>query len=126
VSDQPTSVVNLTPHHIRLVGEREAVELAPAGPPARLVLRRDEPLGRVAVGPVLIPVVRTAASGEVNGLPDPRPGVLLIVARPVAEALPNRDDLVFPHDTVRNENGTVIGCRALGHVGDSLVIAHPS
>jgi hypothetical protein len=120
VPDERTTVVNLTPHHVHLVGERETVELPPAGPPARLVLRRDEPLGQVAVGPVVVPVVRTSASGEVIGLPDRRPGVLLLVGRAVAEALPHRDDLVFPHDTVRNDRGAVVGCRALGHVGDHL------
>jgi hypothetical protein len=31
----------------------------------------------------------------------------------VAEAVPDRDDLVFPDDIVRDATGAVIGCHAL-------------
>lgn len=106
-------VLNLTPHVVRLVGDDATVELAPAGPPARVVLRPDRADGVVRVGPLLVPLKRTAASEVVTGVPDPRPGVLLIVARPVAEALPHRDDLVYPHDTVRDADGVIVGCRSL-------------
>jgi hypothetical protein len=59
-----------------------------------------------------IPLVHTVF-GPVQGLPDPEPGVLLVVSRIVAEALPNRHDLVIPDDIVRDENGNVINARAL-------------
>lgn len=113
--DDPVAVemVNLTPHVVRLVGEDQTVELPPAGPPARVVLRPDRPDGAVRVGSLVVPLKRTAATGVVTGLPEPRPGVMLIVARPVAEALPERDDLVYPHETVRNADGVVVGCRSL-------------
>lgn len=106
-------VVNLTPHVVRLVGDGVAVELAPAGPPARVVLRPDLADGQVRIGPLVVPLKRTSASPLVTGVPDRRPGVLFIVARAVAEALPDRDDLVYPHDTVRDERGVVVGCRSL-------------
>lgn len=41
---------------------------------------------------------------------DDSPGVL------VAEALPERGDLLFPVDLVRDDGGQIIGCRALGQV----------
>ena len=107
------AVVNLTPHVVRLVGDEITVELAPAGPPARVVLQPDQADGVVRVGPLAVPLKRTAASRVVTGVPERRPGMLLIVARPVAEALPERDDLVYPHDTVRNAEGMVVGCRSL-------------
>lgn len=110
---QPAEVLNLTPHVVRLVGEAATVELVPAGPPARVVLRPDLDDGAVRIGPLLVPLKRTAASPTVTGVPERRPGVLLIVARPVAEALPARDDLVYPHDTVRDSSGVVVGCRSL-------------
>jgi hypothetical protein len=106
-------VVNLTPHVVRLIGEEATVELPPAGPPARVVLRPDRADGTVRIGPLVVPLKRTAASPTVTGLPERKPGVLLIVARPVAEALPERDDLFYPHDTVRDANGMVVGCRSL-------------
>jgi hypothetical protein len=71
------------------------MELPPAGPPTRLVLAPDVPDGEVVVGSVSVPLVRTSATPVIVGLPDPEPGVLLIVARPVAEADPHRDDLVL-------------------------------
>lgn len=106
-------VVNLTPHVVRLVGDEAVVELVPAGPPARMALLADVDDGAVRVGPLLVPLKRTAASSAVTGVPAPCPGVLFIVARAVAEALSDRDDLVYPHDTVRSASGAVIGCRSL-------------
>lgn len=109
---------NLTPHPVRLLGaepgDGPAVELPPDGPPARLVLAPDEADGAVRVGDLVVPLVRTAATAEVTGLPEPRPGVLLIVARSAAEAFPDRDDLCYPHRMVRDGGGAVVGCRALG------------
>ena len=105
---------NLTPHAVRLIGNDSATELPPDGPPARLVLAPDVQDGDVVVNGVTMPLVRTSATADVVNLPEPVPGVLLIVARPVAEALLDRDDLLYPHRAVRDENGTVVGCRALG------------
>lgn len=61
-----------------------------------------------------IPLVRTAATPTVVDLPDPEPGTLLIVARPVADAVTDRHDLAYPHRAVRDDRGVVVGCRALG------------
>lgn len=112
-SDATPEVLNLTPHVVRLVGEQTTVEVVPSGPPARLVLLPDRADGAVRVGSLVVPLKRTAASTQVVGVPEPRPGVLLIVARPVAEALPEREDLVYPHDTIRDASGAVVGCRSL-------------
>jgi len=113
------SLRNLTPHAVRLIGDTGAVELSPDGPPARLVLAADVADGHVEVDGVTIPLVRTAATTTLVGLPDPAPGVLLVVARPVAEAAALRDDLVYPHRTVRDADGNVVGCRALGRPAPS-------
>lgn len=56
------------------------------------------------------------ALGEVTDLPDPEDGVILIVSRVVAQALPSRRDLWFPHDMVRDEQGRITGARALGRI----------
>lgn len=115
---QPTEVLNLTPHVVRLVGGATTVELVPAGPPARVVLRPDIDDGSIRIGGLVVPLKRTAASAQVTGVPARRLGVLLIVGRPVALALPERDDLVFPHDTVRDGSGAVVGCRSLARPAD--------
>lgn len=105
-------VRNLTPHAVTLCSGRTVVELPPDG----LVARRDdmtEPTGSVDVGGLAIPCVRVD-HGAISGLPDQMDGVLLIVSRVVAEALPGRSDLCFPTDLVRDADGHVVGCRSLG------------
>lgn len=42
--------------------------------------------------------------------------VLFIVSRVVAEAAKDRDDLLIPDDVARDEEGRVIGCRALARI----------
>jgi hypothetical protein len=111
-NDQP-EVINLTPHVVRLVGETTIVELPPAGAPARVVLRPDRDDGVLRVGDLVVPLKRTAASSQVVGLPPRRSGVWIVVARAVAETLPDRDDLLYPHETVRDAAGVVVGCRSL-------------
>ncbi|QPL06691.1 hypothetical protein ID810_10340 [Actinomyces respiraculi] len=46
-------------------------------------------------------------------LPDPRPGVLYVTSRVVAEHHPNRTDLVWPDDLVRDAAGQVVAARRL-------------
>lgn len=107
-------VLNLTPHTIRIIIGEATLSVPPSGPLARIVLAPDVPDGTVTIEGHQVPIVRTAATPEVTCLPEPRQDVLLIVARAVAEALPDRQDLVYPHDTVRDDRGAVIGCRSLG------------
>ena len=53
--------------------------------------------------------------GEVDGLPPPQDGILLIVSRVAAYHARGRNDLVFPLDEVR-EDGTIIGCQRFGRL----------
>ena len=46
-------------------------------------------------------------------LPAPKKDVYYIVSSVVKAANPERNDLLVPHDLVRNEDGAVIGCRGL-------------
>lgn len=58
-----------------------------------------------------IPVVRSTF-GDVTGLPDKQSNVKLIVSLMVAQALPNRDDLLVPDTNagaVRSESGQIMG-----------------
>lgn len=110
-------LVNCTPHSITLcasTGEPRA-EIPTSGTIARCDVQRatieflSSPYG-------VIPI-NAASFGAVYGLPDPAPGVLYIVARPVAEACRGqRDDLLIVDDTVRDAAGRVVGCRALARL----------
>jgi hypothetical protein len=110
-------VENYTPHDLTFVDQdgNEVAVLPPSGNVARIA---TEPAPAqdttVKVGDVEIPV-KAARYGRLEGLPPRREGVLLVVPLLTALAAPaDRDDLVVPHDQVRNARGTVVGCRALG------------
>lgn len=51
--------------------------------------------------------------GHVTGLPAAERGTWFIVSLALALAVPARGDLLVPWRQVRNERGTVIGCRGL-------------
>lgn len=54
--------------------------------------------------------------GKVSGLPDPQEDTFYIVSALVAKQLPLRNDLIVPDDTVRDEKGRIISCRAFSKV----------
>lgn len=104
-------IVNLTPHTVTVLRENEEpIEYPPSGTVARCATQR-----RVIGSLNGIPINQTEY-GEVSGLPDPAPGVYYIVSALVAQALPQREDLLIPDETVRDEAGRIIGCRAFARV----------
>ncbi len=50
--------------------------------------------------------------GAVNDLPPYEEGTYYIVSRIVAEACKDRNDLLLVNDTVRDEDGKIIGCKS--------------
>lgn len=109
-------LINLTPHPVHLHvgdGSREPaaiIVLPPIGTAARCSVHREE-VGRV--GGVTI---YRSVYGTVENLPEPEDGTYYIVSALVAQACPDRHDLLIPDDTVRDEDGRIIGCRALATV----------
>ncbi len=107
-------LLNYTPHRnlAYLTSDGGLVPLPPLGN-ARAEVER-EPSGTLAVeGGLPVYAVRY---GEVRGLPDPTPGVYLVVSMLVAQLLPEREDLVFPDELVRDEEGTIIGFTSVGRL----------
>ncbi|WP_214110477.1 hypothetical protein [Acrocarpospora catenulata] len=120
-------VINLTPHPLTLysadtsdvvqdpsVGVLAVWEVA--GPMARHAETR-QPAGSIAFhtpgGEVVHVPLTEVGSGEVTGLPDPRPGVTCIVSRATAERTTGRADVVYPDRPVRSTSGQIVGYRAL-------------
>lgn len=47
---------------------------------------------------------------EFVNFPEPKPDTFYIVSKKVAQACPEREDLILPGTVVRNESGDVVGC----------------
>jgi hypothetical protein len=60
--------------------------------------------------------VNKSKFGEVENLPEPQEGTIYIVSALTAQAVPERKDVYITDDAVRDEQGRVIGCRALAHI----------
>jgi len=97
---------NLTPHVVNLLidGTWEAI------PSEGVVPRVSKKQEIISEGPIRI--VREIF-GEIQNLPEPN-GDLLIVSQLCCAAAPDRTDLFFPTDLVRDEEGRIVGAKALG------------
>jgi hypothetical protein len=109
--------VNLTPHAVTLVDNAGTVfaTVAPSGQLAR-VKTVPRVVGTVEIDGHSVPV-RVNDYGPLEGLPDPAPDTCYIVSLLAASAaarLGRTEDLLVPDDTVRNDAGRVLGCRAFG------------
>ena len=104
-----TKIVNLTPHDVTVAG----VVFPASGSCARLT-SRTETFGSVEVDGLSIPLTRTVF-GEVCGLPAAEDGTIYIVSALVAGQCKGRDD-VFPSESLRDEQGRIVGCKSLGRV----------
>ena len=122
-------LVNLTPHDVVLdLGGGETLRIPAAGVVPRLLLSegRQErlrvadpahPGDGTAVRDVPL-AVGAAWLGIDPPLPDPRPGTVYVTSRVVAEHFPERADLVWPDDLIRDADGQVVAARRLAKRGD--------
>ncbi|MEV0359409.1 hypothetical protein AB0H71_25470 [Nocardia sp. NPDC050697] len=110
-----TRIANHTPHPVTLYTPdgRILARFPPHTHPARL----DEI--RTPAAPIThqgrnLPRTLISYRATTTNLPTPQPHTTLIVSRVLATAHPERHDLVFPLDEIRDPHGTIIGCRGLG------------
>ncbi|MFW5434339.1 hypothetical protein [Paenibacillus apiarius] len=106
------NIINLTPHTINIMpdGPDGVVTSIPSSGEARATTTRE-----FIVTINGIQVYRTKF-GAVQGLPEPQKDTIYIVSTITAQAVPHRDDVFIPDDIVRDDQGRVIGCRALGKI----------
>ena len=111
-------LINLTPHAITVCGR----EIPPSGQVARCAVE-EEVVGMVEhpdsddqdALTTSVPIIRQVF-GEVTGLPERQDGVMYVVSAIVAQAVPDRVDVVIPARTLRDEAGRIVGCEALATV----------
>ncbi|NNG67530.1 hypothetical protein [Caldanaerobacter subterraneus] len=108
-------LVNLTPHEITLILEGGELHIPPSGTVARCTTNRVT-VEEVHIDGLKIPINKTEF-GEVENLPEPEEGTYFIVSAIVAQAMSGkRSDLLIPDDAVRDEQGRIVGARALARV----------
>ena len=108
------TLVNLTPHPVAIYRNRSIEEgpdevIPPSGTVARLA---TIDLGTQVSDTAVYELVEY---GHAHDLPPKQDGTDYIVSLVVALAV-HRDDLLAPYTEVRNEEGTMIGCRYLQKV----------
>src|SRR5690554_6307458 len=104
-------IINLTPHAVTLVtASGDEVVVPPQETPVRIPTTTT-PAGEVNGIPVVVERLGDADSV----LPEPQPGTVYVVARPVAERAGHRTDLVVPTN-VERVDGRPVRARALARV----------
>lgn len=102
-------IVNLTPHPL-VIRRGDKEETIPSSGVARCSAAETE-IGSLDG----IPVVRTDY-GAVVGLPGRKGGTVYVVSTITAQAVVGRDDVYVPARPVRDEQGRIIACAALGRI----------
>ena len=112
------NIINLTPHAIVLMPyegcQHCCVDIPTSGEIARCNVDRKQ-VDSITIDDITVSINRTQF-GEVTGLPGFQPDTIYIVSAVVAQAVPYRPDVFIVDDAVRDDQGRIIGARALAHV----------
>lgn len=107
-------IVNLTPHSLTVFGPDEhPLGTWPSMGVAR-VMECAAPLPALETDAGPIPIASVAYADRITELPPSTGDTAYVVSRVTAAAVTGRPDVYFPHDEVRDDQGTIIGCRGLG------------
>jgi len=113
------NVVNLTPHEVTVVDERQNVLVTIASSGVARASQTDEVIGTIQVGDQTVTVVKTVF-GEVVDLPEPAEGVAYVVSIITANAARAQgrttEDLLITSGPVRDAQGRIIGCTRFARV----------
>jgi hypothetical protein len=111
-------IVNLTPHPLVVavpenpddIGTMEALVEIPSSGIARCETTEVE-VGTFADMPIVV-----TTFGAVVNLPEPQDGVAYVVSSITAQACRGRQDVFVPARPVRDAQGRITACRALGRI----------
>lgn len=127
--DETQTLINLTGHDVNIIiGDGMMLTLTKMASLEPRLLISERIRKTIRVQDPLHPddatrfhTVGVAVGGSWIGispaLPAPRPGVLYVTSRVVAEHFPERDDLVWPDDLIRDADGRVVAARGLARLG---------
>ena len=107
-------VINCTPHDINLVTEKGNITFPRSGIIPRLTESQNK-INSINSNGIEIDIMQKSFL-EPEGLPEPKENTIYIVSALVAGAVKNRDDLVIPNDTIRDDKGNIVGCKNLARI----------
>lgn len=109
----PPKIVNCTPHDISVIDDTgHAVATFPGVMDCARVDLRVESTETICG----VPVIKKSCVSD-SGLPEPQYNTLYIVSSVFAQYAPSdRDDLLVVYRPIRDENGSVIGCRGFERI----------
>jgi len=118
------NIKNYTPHDVVLYDFGKPVISFPSCGVARCQTTREKVSEIVLISGTTESDIRlctidinSTQFGQVEGLPEPDGETFYIVSLAVAQAMSGkRSDLLVTDDTVRDENGKIVGCRAFARV----------
>jgi len=102
--------INLTPHVINVhLPDGKVLELPPSGELARCATTDT------VVATIDGVEIHAVELGDLQGLPDPQPGVHYVTSLIAAQAARRlgRDDVLVPGPAVRDADGRIVGCHGL-------------
>jgi hypothetical protein len=110
-------LVNLTPHPVQIAGrgpngQRRMIVLPACHTPARLNEQAD--LLSIFDFQETEVVISAVQYTHAYNLPGPLKDTFYVVSQMVAQAYAERDDLLFPYEIIRNEDGSIFACKQLG------------
>lgn len=121
------NIINLTGHPIKIIelGDKDHPHfikgLITTIEPSEVVAKLGQftkSLAPIEFNGIKIPVTQNY-QGKVFFVPEPKPNTIYLVSKPVAMALPERDDLYVVNGLVRDRDGKVLGSRSIARITDN-------
>lgn len=96
-------IINCTPHDVNIYTPSGCCTYPAAKDPARAIYVRR------TAGAVDGAFIYRRFPEEIVNLPEPKSGTYYIVPKTLAQACPEREDLIFPGTVVRDADGHIVG-----------------
>lgn len=103
-------IINMTPHKIVIIKDYEKIKLESAG---TIRLKSNTTyIGELITDKGKIPVTHSILETEVD-VPERKQGTIYIVSNLVCQAYPKRDDFYIVNETIRDNQGRIVGCKSI-------------
>ena len=104
--------INLTANDITIFGKNHTNITIPKSGTVAYCKQQDNILDEACLNGCIFPIGKRIYT-EVGNVPAPKENVFYIVNLVVAQQLPERDDLLVPSNSIKDENGNIVGFKSL-------------